>query len=255
MIDAKQKKEAKQNFDKYLQDGLLKKEKNETARQMYIKNAEQSLNLAEECMISPLRPHLWVVVISYYSMFYIANAVLLQLGYKTGSKIVHKVTSDALIVLVMDKIRKGLLEEYEGWVKAEKEAEKKSKLSVVVMPAKFEVLRGFVFRHSGPAIVGVKIIEGKIRKGIEVMNSQGGIVGRLHAIQTEGKAIEEAQKGMEVAVSIQDAVVGRNVFEGDELYSHIPARHFSELSAIADSFSGGELELIEEIRKMEALKA
>jgi len=148
-----------------------------------------------------------------------------------------------------------LLEEYEGWVKAEKEAEKKSKLSVVVMPAKFEVLRGFVFRHSGPAIVGVKIIEGKIRKGIEVMNSQGGIVGRLHAIQTEGKAIEEAQKGMEVAVSIQDAVVGRNVFEGDELYSHIPARHFSELSAIADSFSGGELELIEEIRKMEALKA
>ena len=113
MIDAKQKKEAKQNFDKYLQDGLLKKEKNEIARQMYIKNAEQSLNLAEECMISPLRPHLWIVVISYYSMFYLANAVLLQLGYKTGSKIVHKVTSDALIVLVMDKIRKGLLEEYE----------------------------------------------------------------------------------------------------------------------------------------------
>ena len=60
MIDAKQKKEAKQNFDQYLQDGLIKKEKNETARAMYIKNAEQSLNLAEECMISPLRPHLWV---------------------------------------------------------------------------------------------------------------------------------------------------------------------------------------------------
>jgi len=35
------------------------------------------------------------------------------MGYKTGDKIVHKVTSDALIVLVMDKIRKGLLEEYQ----------------------------------------------------------------------------------------------------------------------------------------------
>src|SRR3989338_7312444 len=113
MIDANKKKEAKQNFDKYLQDGLIKKEKNETARQMYIKNTEQSLNLAEECMNSELRPYLWVVVISYYSMFYIANAVLLQLCYKTGSKVVHKVTSDALIVLVMDKIRKGLMEEYE----------------------------------------------------------------------------------------------------------------------------------------------
>lgn len=79
MIDDKKKKEAKQNFDKYLQDGLIKKEKNETARAMYIKNAELSLHL----------------------------------GYKTSSKVVHKVTSDALIVLVMDKIRKGLLEEYE----------------------------------------------------------------------------------------------------------------------------------------------
>ena len=113
MIEAKQKKEAKQNFDRYLQDRLIKKEKNETARQMYLKNAELSLQLAEECMISPLRPYLWVVVISYYSMFYIANAVLLNFGYKTGGKIVHKVTSDALIVLVTDKIRKGLLEEYE----------------------------------------------------------------------------------------------------------------------------------------------
>ncbi len=113
MIDARRKQEAKQNFDRYLDDGLLRKEKNETARQMYLKNAELSLNLAQESMKSPLKPYLWVVVISYYSMFYIANAVLLQLGYKTGQKVVHKVTNDSLIVLVMDKIRKGLLEEYE----------------------------------------------------------------------------------------------------------------------------------------------
>ncbi|MBU0614538.1 MAG: hypothetical protein KJ601_00430 [Nanoarchaeota archaeon] len=80
---------------------------------MYLKNAELSLHLAEDCMVNQLRPYIWVVVISYYSMFYIANAVLLELGYKIGDKIVHKVTSDALIVLIMDKIRKGLLEEYE----------------------------------------------------------------------------------------------------------------------------------------------
>ncbi|MBU0979488.1 MAG: HEPN domain-containing protein [Nanoarchaeota archaeon] len=104
---------AKHNFGRYLQDGLIKKERNEAARQMYIKNAELSLQFADESMSSSLRPYLWIVVISYYSMFYIANAVLLQLGYKTGSKMVHKVTSDALIVLVKDRIRKGLLEEYE----------------------------------------------------------------------------------------------------------------------------------------------
>ena len=114
MADKDRKKEAQKNFAQYLQEGLIKKEKNETAKAMYIKNAGLSLSLAEECMNSSLRPSLWVIVISYYSMFYIANAVLLELGYKTGDKIVHKVTNDALIVLVTDKIKKGLLEEYEN---------------------------------------------------------------------------------------------------------------------------------------------
>ncbi len=113
-MDAERRKEAQQNFAQYLRDGLIKKEKNETAKAMYLKNADLSLNLAEECMNSSLKPHLWVVVISYYSMFYIANAVLLELGYKTGDKVVHKVTNDALIVLAMDKIKKGLMEEYEN---------------------------------------------------------------------------------------------------------------------------------------------
>jgi len=113
MIDAKRKKEAQQNFANYLQDGLIKKEKNEIAKAMYLKNASLSLNLAEECMNSGLKPYMWVVVISYYSMFYIANAVLLGLGYKTGDKVVHKVTNDALIALVVNKLNKGLLEEYE----------------------------------------------------------------------------------------------------------------------------------------------
>ncbi len=41
MIDEKRKKEAQQNFAQYLQDGLIKKEKNETAKAMYIKRARQ----------------------------------------------------------------------------------------------------------------------------------------------------------------------------------------------------------------------
>jgi len=114
MISEERTREAQQSFAYYLQEGLVKKEKNETAKAMYIKNADLSLSLAEECMNSTLKPYIWVVVISYYSMFYIANAVLLELGYKTGDKIVHKVTNDALIVLVMNKVKKGLLEEYEN---------------------------------------------------------------------------------------------------------------------------------------------
>lgn len=47
-------------------------------------------------------------------MYYIANAVLISLGYKVGDKISHKVTSDAIIVFVRNKLKKELIEEYEN---------------------------------------------------------------------------------------------------------------------------------------------
>lgn len=113
MIDEKRKKEAKNNFDNYLRDDLIRKEKNDLAKIKYFENAELTLRVAHELMESNTKPYLWVIVSSYYSMFYMANAVLLGLGYKIKDKIVHKVTSDALIVLVLDKLKKELLEDYE----------------------------------------------------------------------------------------------------------------------------------------------
>ncbi|MDO8661483.1 MAG: HEPN domain-containing protein [Candidatus Woesearchaeota archaeon] len=114
MIDSKRRKEAQANFVRYLQEGLLKKERNDLAKNKYFENADLSLKTAVELMESSFTPYLWVIVISYYAMFYIANAVLLEQGYKTQEKIAHKVTSDALIVLVLDRLKKELLENYES---------------------------------------------------------------------------------------------------------------------------------------------
>ncbi|MFA4887462.1 MAG: hypothetical protein WC595_04570, partial [Candidatus Nanoarchaeia archaeon] len=107
-------KGAHANFARYLEDGLLKKQINELAMKKYLENADLSLKAAYELMASSLKPYLWVIVVSYYAMFYSANAVLLHLGYKTQEKIAHKVTSDALIVLVLDKVKKELMEDYEA---------------------------------------------------------------------------------------------------------------------------------------------
>ena len=42
-----------------------------------------------------------------------ANTVLYKQGYKVGEKIAHKVTADALIVFIRNKLRKVLIEQYE----------------------------------------------------------------------------------------------------------------------------------------------
>jgi uncharacterized protein (UPF0332 family) len=81
---------------------------------MYIKNSDLSINVAERLMRDlEIKPYLWVIVCSYYSMFYIANAVLLKLGYKMGEEDVHRVTNEALIAIIFERIKRSLLEEYE----------------------------------------------------------------------------------------------------------------------------------------------
>ena len=116
MLDAKRIEEAGSNVRKYLQEGLLKKQQNETALQMYWQNADLSLETAQKLLTlenSTYKPYLWVIVTSYYAMYYAANAVLLRQGYKVGEKISHKVTADALIVFLRQKLQKQLVEEYE----------------------------------------------------------------------------------------------------------------------------------------------
>jgi len=113
MLVEKRINEAKSNVRMYLNDGLLKKEEFKSiVYETYVRNYHESLELAEN-IFKEKRSDLWVVVISYYSMFYIANAVLYKIGYKVGDKIAHKVTSDSIIMFIRDKIKENILSEYE----------------------------------------------------------------------------------------------------------------------------------------------
>ena len=81
MLDTKKVKEAENNVRSYLNDGLLKKaEYNKQIIDILLRNAKESLRVAEEVNEKKLS-ELWVIVCSYYSMYYYANAVLLKLGY------------------------------------------------------------------------------------------------------------------------------------------------------------------------------
>lgn len=114
MLDEKRVKEAESNIKGYLDDGLLWKYKlsRKEILETYKRNYQESLDVAQKIFDQNLS-NLWTVVISYYSMYYIANAVLYKIGYKIGTKVSHKVTADALIVFVRNKLKKSLLEDYE----------------------------------------------------------------------------------------------------------------------------------------------
>lgn len=113
MLDEKRIKEAEKNVRDYLKSGMIKKDSfREEIMIVLLNNANDSVELAE-FLSKQKKSDLWIIIISYYSMFYMASAVLFKIGYKVGDKIPHKVTSDSLIVFVRNKLKKRLIEEYE----------------------------------------------------------------------------------------------------------------------------------------------
>ena len=112
-MDEKRLKLAEKNFTLYLKEGKIKKisKFSPIVYNTYIKNAEESLTVANT-LSKNRTSSLRVVVTSYYSMFYIAQAYLYKLGYKAGDEIVHKVINESLIVEGRHKIKNHLLEEY-----------------------------------------------------------------------------------------------------------------------------------------------
>jgi translation initiation factor 5B len=57
-----------------------------------------------------------------------------------------------------------------------------------------------------------------------IMNIDGKKVGVIHQIQDKGKTIDEATKGMQVAVSINGPQIGRQLNEGDIFYTYLNSR-------------------------------
>lgn len=114
MLDEQRIKEATTNMKHYLADKLIRKEPfKQIVFDTYMNNHKESLSLAEHMHTNNLSK-LWTVVVSYYSMFYIANAVIYKMGYKVGEKLAHKVTADALITWARTKLKTSLLEDYEA---------------------------------------------------------------------------------------------------------------------------------------------
>ena len=112
-MDEKRVKIAESNFRNYLRSELIKKVRFEDiVYQTYLKNALESLKVAEE-LFKNKTSSLWVVVTSYYSMFYIASAYVYKKGYKAKGEIVHQIINESLIVLARHDLEKHFLEEYE----------------------------------------------------------------------------------------------------------------------------------------------
>ena len=142
-----------------------------------------------------------------------------------------------------------LIEDYSEWRAEQQEIMKREREKKLVWPAKFVVLSQYIFRNRDPAIFGVRVLTGKIRPNISVLNSRGKIVGKVVSIQSQGKDLEEANVNDEVAIAVDKGIIGRNIKPDEILYSFIPKKQFELVHTL--DLNEDEKNLVEEIKELE----
>lgn len=136
------------------------------------------------------------------------------------------------VQIFREKIVYHLLENYLTWFKRKRDAGLEQDFETLVRPAKLRVMEGYVFRRARPAIFGVEILVGTIRPKYAVIRAENGEeLGEIQQIQDKGKALPDAQQGMQVAVSMERPIFGRHIFEKDLLYTKVPEEHVKILSS------------------------
>ncbi len=155
------------------------------------------------------------------------------------------VLSEAKII-VNDVIYK-VIEDFEAWQEEKKKAIEQKKFEAVTRPFKIEILRGYVFRQSNPAVFGVVVLEGTLKPNIQLMKKDGKIFSEIKSLQAEQETLDKAEKNRQVAVSVPHVIMDRQLKEGDILYSFIPEEHFRRLKEFKQFLSGEEKGLLKEI--------
>jgi translation initiation factor 5B len=145
--------------------------------------------------------------------------------------------TDTEVMVFNEDVIYTIMENYETWLIKKKEEFEKKRREDYRHPGMVKFLPEFVFRVSHPAIIGVRVLGGRIKVNIRLMDEQGKLVGHIKGMQSENKAITEALQGQEVAISIEGVTVGRQINGGDIFFTDLPegdVRKLQQLDVLTD---------------------
>ena len=139
-----------------------------------------------------------------------------------------------------------IMDAFEEWQDATKALIEEEQRESIVYPGKVLFLKDHTFRAKGPAIVGMRVLGGRIHVGQRLMKLDGTPVGQVKSLRTRASEdVKEAMQGDEIAVAVQGPTVGRHIEELDEFYVDVPERHVKRLKKV--DLSPVEEEILEEI--------
>ena len=151
-----------------------------------------------------------------------------------------------------DKIIYSLIDTYSQWVDDDKSDIENSIFKEFTPICKFTFLKGYTFRNNNPAVFGIRVDVGTLRQKTTFTNKSGKKVGNIHSLEADGKTVKEVKMGEEVACSVQNVTIGRQVNEEDVFYT-LPAPFEAKqlLKKYAHKLSSEELQTLNEIVRIQ----
>ncbi|MBS3116207.1 translation initiation factor IF-2 [Candidatus Woesearchaeota archaeon] len=172
--------------------------------------------------------------------------VLLGFNVKIPPELEDYIKTKNFKVIIHDVIYQ-IIVEYEKYVETFKRSIELKELNTLVRPCKFLILKGYVFRQNNPAIVGVEIEIGKIKSGDPVMNGEGRHLTIVKSMKEGQESVTMAEQGKQLAMALDKITVGRQINEGDFLYTDIPEDDFKKLKELKKYLSKMEVDVLKEI--------
>ncbi|MBU0497986.1 MAG: translation initiation factor IF-2 [Candidatus Thermoplasmatota archaeon] len=139
-----------------------------------------------------------------------------------------------------------IMEKYDVWLEEKKAEMDRQRRQDFIHPGMLRFLPEYIFRLSHPAIIGVRVLAGRIKVGMRLMRDDGKIIGTVKGIQSENRPVEEALQGQEIAISIEGVTVGRQIKGDDILYTVIPETDAKKLKNL-DLLTSDEKEVLYKI--------
>lgn len=154
------------------------------------------------------------------------------------------------VKIITDEVVYKLIEDLTKFREEKAKEIQKRRLMELATICKMEILHQYVFRNTNPAIFGVKILGGGLKKGLKVIDDKGEEIGRIKNIQSENKSVEKADEGMEVAISVSGTNYERKIKDKKILFTDISESQFRTFKKNKDLLSQGEIKALQEIAEI-----
>ncbi len=177
------------------------------------------------------------------------KAVILGFNITLTSDADDYLKSSNVKVITNDVIYR-LIEQFEKWADSEKKRIELGKIACLSKPFKLLFMKDHTFRQSNPAVFGVDVLGGTLASGAKLMKKDGTRLNEVRSIQSEQKSIEFAEKNKQAAVSVDGITIGRQLNEGDILYSDISEDEFRKLRELKALLSEEDIGLLKEIAEI-----